>query len=75
MRMFLRWEQVTGAVDLMTGPTGGEFRLSELDDVARTVFGGGTALLVLGVLLVGLIADAGHSQKQSVPRPSSTTQS
>ncbi len=75
VRMHLRWEQVTGAVDLMTGPTGGEFRLSELDDVARTVFGGGAVLLALWVLLVVLIAGAVQGRKLSAPSPSSTTQS
>lgn len=75
VRMHLRWEQVTGAVDLMTGPPGGGFRLSELDDVARTVFGGGAVVLVLWVLLVALIASAVHGRKLSAPFPSSTTQS
>ena len=56
VRMHSRWEQVTDAVDRMTGPAGGEFRLSELDDVAREVFGGGFVLLVLWMLVVMLIA-------------------
>ena len=75
VRMHLRWEQVTGTVDLMTGPTGGEFRLSELDDVARTVFGSGAVLLVLCLLLVVLIVGAFHGRKLPAPSPSSTTQS
>ena len=73
--MHYRWEQVTGAVDLMTGPAGGEFRLSELDDVARTVFGGGAVLLVLWVLLVMLTAIAVQSRRQLASSQRSTTQS
>ena len=74
VRMHYRWEQVTGAVDLMTGPAGGEFRLSELDDVARTVFGG-AVLLVLWVLLVMLTAIAVQSRRQLASSQRSTTQS
>ena len=72
VRMHYRWEQVTGAVDLMTGPAGGEFRLSELDDVARTVFGGGAVLLVLWVLLVMLIAVAVHGRRRRASSQGST---
>jgi hypothetical protein len=52
-RMHFRWEDVTNAADRMTQ---GKFQLSELDDFARTVFGGGAVLLVLWMLLIMLVA-------------------
>ncbi len=64
VRMRYRWEQVTGSVDLMTGPAGGEFRLSEVDDVARSVFGGSAVLVVLWVLLIVLIAVVVQGRRQ-----------
>jgi hypothetical protein len=73
--MHSRWEQVTDAVDRMTGPAGGEFRLSELDDVAREVFGGGFVLLVLAMLLAMLIAAVVQGRRHPTLATPSSVQS
>lgn len=68
LRTLSRWEQVAGAVDLMTGPAGGELRVSEVDDVAHAVFGHGAVLLLVIALLamLGAVVIAGRRRAAAV---------
>lgn len=62
VRMHFRWEYITDFADHLTGPSGGEFRLSELDDFVGSIFGRLYFLLAsLAAMLVAAVVMNRHS--------------
>lgn len=65
-RMHFRWEYITDFADHLTGPRGGEFRISELDDFVGSIFG---RLYFLLVILSAMLVTAVVMHRRSVDEP------
>lgn len=66
VRMHFRWEHITDFADLLTGPEGGEFRLSEFDDFVGSIFG---RLYFALAGLAGMLVAAAAMRRRSVDDP------